>query len=1311
MDTFGRYRLLEPLGKGGMAEVFKAKSYGVEGFEKVLVIKRILPHLATNQAFVDMFVHEAKLAVRLSHANIVQVFDLGKVDPHDGEKAGPEYYIAMEYVAGLDLATLLGRARRRAVVLPVGLCLYVASEMAKGLDHAHRRRDEQMRPLGIVHRDVSPQNVLLSWEGEVKVTDFGIAKARDIMEDRADESKLGQLKGKYAYMSPEQARGKSVDARSDIFSLGTVLYELLAGVNPFGAPTPFETLRRVQAGEYPPVELLRTDVAQELAQLVRKALARNPEDRFESAGRLCEELLAYMYSSATRFGANDLAEFLSAFREADLGQLNAADVLEEPGPGSGVHESTPVEVPSSQLEARPDTGTPRGGPLSSLSIPPGERREVTALVLAFSGKLTSVPSYMRAQAKDTLARYGARLVDEEPSQMVSLFGLGESDGRDTETAVRCALVLLRRLDAGELRPSAGVHAGRVLLHASGEPSRDARLGSLVSEAQELARATAGRCAVSSAAVRHVRSLFELEPLPDQVRASLPSGGMLVGDLRTSDDAMGRFVGRKAQLRRMGEVLAAATRKHLRLVTVRGEQGIGKTRFLYEVERRLRKGDYHVGLYVASCPPRGKEVPLAGLSAMLQVLCGIREGDPPERVRVVEPRLRALGLPDEERHAVLGLLGAAHTGQAGPSVPPLRAAFARMAQSLCEDRLHALAWDNAHALDVETLDVISSAALRLSGIRGVFLLSTRSSAEHVLSGHASHEYVDIGELDEDEAAALVATRAGLRDAPHELVAFCRERAGGHPLFIEELVKDLLETHALVTKGGKVQTLRLSGEVAVPRPLRALLASRVARLEADRRAALSAAAVMGDPVDHALLAAMLAASLQQLDRIVADLEARALVRRSGPGECTFASPMLREAVLESLTPEARRDLHAAAAAAYESVLGARVEQKAGRVAVHLYEAGDRDRAASFFARSGARRLRSGQLEACVQELLRALDLADMSHRSAAELCLWLKELHTAMRSVRAAPALNDIVGRATARIDAVGELDQRVLGRIAVAAMMGAVHSFEEADRYTQQARELAGDNPALRRTVVLTAGELSVRRGEFGAALEAYGSIANTGELEREDAYRLEIGCAQSLGAAGDRERALRHLDRATELASSDDVGAAVEREKIRALILYFTRDFHASAAASERSVDLARAAGLSYEVALNLHNMGDALIWLGNFARAHVAFRQSMATCEEFGYARLLMHDRMYLTFLEADKGRDDAVETLRELIAHALVKGYTWDALNGRYLLGTLAFRQGDVELARTELERVRDLAAETHNQLLGQSASEMLAQLGATG
>src|SRR5579883_1189821 len=415
-----------------MAEVFKAKSYGVEGFEKILVIKRILPELARRPDFVDMFVHEAKLAVRLSHANIVQVFDLGRTPTSDAP-GGPQtdaYYIAMEYVHGLDLATVLARCRRQQQALPFQLGVYVASEVAKGLDHAHRRRDEQMRPLGIVHRDVSPQNVLLSYEGEVKVTDFGIAKARDAVDkSKPEDTHAKKLQGKFGYMSPEQARGENVDARSDLFSLGTILYECVTGVNPFSAPTTFETLRRVQACEYPPVELLRPDAPPELVAILRTAMARDPAARYADAGRMYEALLAFLYSHGARFGGHDLADFLSRFREqSEAGGETAslAQPLLDTEERNAAMERTPVEVPSSRMASSVRMTTGVRYVAIDRAVEMGERREVTALVLELPRQ--TAPEIVDKAAK-LVERWGGRLMRREAWHIAALFGLGDPDGR------------------------------------------------------------------------------------------------------------------------------------------------------------------------------------------------------------------------------------------------------------------------------------------------------------------------------------------------------------------------------------------------------------------------------------------------------------------------------------------------------------------------------------------------------------------------------------------------------------------------------------------------------------------------------------------------------------------------------------------------------------------------------------------------------------------------------------------------------------------------------------------------------------------
>ena len=214
---FGKYFLLERVNVGGMAEVFRAKTTGVEGFERLVAVKRILPDIAEDEEFVTMFKDEAKIAVQLTHANIAQIFDLGRADG--------SFYIALEYIHGKDLRAIMNRVRQRADQLPVAFACYVIMKVCEGLDYAHSKHDGAGQFLNLVHRDVSPQNLLVSYEGEVKIIDFGIAKAAG----KAGKTQAGILKGKFGYMSPEQILGLEIDRRSDVFGVGICLYELLTG--------------------------------------------------------------------------------------------------------------------------------------------------------------------------------------------------------------------------------------------------------------------------------------------------------------------------------------------------------------------------------------------------------------------------------------------------------------------------------------------------------------------------------------------------------------------------------------------------------------------------------------------------------------------------------------------------------------------------------------------------------------------------------------------------------------------------------------------------------------------------------------------------------------------------------------------------------------------------------------------------------------------------------------------------------------------------------------------------------------------------
>jgi serine/threonine protein kinase len=291
---FGPYRLVRQIAVGGMAEIHLAKTKGIAGFEKYVALKMIHPNFAEDEQFIQMLVDEAKIAVQLTHGNIAQTFDLGRV--------GETYYITMEYVDGADLYKILRRASEQDIEMPLDVCAFIAKEYTSALDHAHRKKDHTGKPLGIVHRDVSPQNVLVSYAGEVKLVDFGIAKATM----KARQTAVGVIKGKYYYMSPEQAWGDSIDYRSDIFSAGIVLYEMITGQMLYLEEDLHKLLDMARKAEIAPPSKLRKGVPPQLERIVMHALQKVPGERYQNAGDFATDLERFLHSYSPVFTASKI---------------------------------------------------------------------------------------------------------------------------------------------------------------------------------------------------------------------------------------------------------------------------------------------------------------------------------------------------------------------------------------------------------------------------------------------------------------------------------------------------------------------------------------------------------------------------------------------------------------------------------------------------------------------------------------------------------------------------------------------------------------------------------------------------------------------------------------------------------------------------------------------------------------------------------------------------------------------------------------------------------------------------------------------
>jgi serine/threonine-protein kinase len=319
---FGKYTLIDRIAVGGMAEIFLARQAGLEGFEKNIVIKRIRPHLSKEPNFVRMFLNEAKLAAQLNHPNIVQIYDLGKI--------GESHFIAMEYIFGRDMRRIIPKADALGIPFPMVYALKIASSVCEGLYFAHQKADLYGQPLDIVHRDVTPENIFVSFDGTVKILDFGIAKAANQLE----QTRAGEIKGKLSYMSPEQCVGKQLDNRSDLFSLGTVLYEWLTGFRLFTGDSEVAVLKSITEGKIYAPSYFKADIPDAVESILMKALEKDRERRYQTAWEMQFDidrfLTHYEFTPSNIHLSNFLKQLFFDELEEENGRLAAYRAVATP---------------------------------------------------------------------------------------------------------------------------------------------------------------------------------------------------------------------------------------------------------------------------------------------------------------------------------------------------------------------------------------------------------------------------------------------------------------------------------------------------------------------------------------------------------------------------------------------------------------------------------------------------------------------------------------------------------------------------------------------------------------------------------------------------------------------------------------------------------------------------------------------------------------------------------------------------------------------------------------------------------------------
>ncbi len=1317
MESIGRYEILQKIGAGGMAEVYLAKTTGAEGIEKRLVVKRVSPSLAQNKKFLTMFVDEAKVAMRLNHPNIVQVYAF--------ERVGVDHILTMEHVDGLDLARLLTVLKKSAGRLPVAAAAYVAQESAKGLDYAHARRDDAGLPLEIVHRDVSPQNVLLSREGAVKVTDFGVAKARLSTDD------AGVIKGKLSYMSPEQATGGSVDRRSDVWSLGVVLWEMICGRSLFTTRGP-DDMEQVRTAPVPSPRDHVPDLPDALEQIVVRALARVPADRFSTAREMASALGRFLHELPEPFDAASLERIVArALGPDEQGPRPASPALPSRlDPAREIRERRSILAVSLNLRGWEDLRRTRGGP------------EHARAALASLARILGDIAY----------KNDAVLTPGDGAGFRVLLGLRHATVQDSLRAVRLALDAREALEGlsrdlpAPLAVGIGIARGEALvaLGPKGELRRWEVAGNLLEIGAALASAARdGAILAGGGAYRMARRDFhfvEAGSVPTGADVSVRTyrlAGMKSPEERLRDLAQaagvgGGLVGRALELHAIGEVIRDTLEKNRSGCTViLGETGIGKSALLAAALRSLPEGARVVR---AECSFATEDHPFEGAAELVRDACDL-PADPAAARERLERRVRMLfdDVGEDDRAAIaavfesiLGLRADAPPDRSGEDQEDADAdAAERQRARLVAIRglLERLARRGPLVVVIENIHWADGPSLRLfrdlshrrypAPIIGIVVGQPSPRLASLVEGLPR---IHVGPLEDEDARRLVERRLGPIGSLGDLVDDVLETGAGNPLFLQEIVESLVE-RGVVEPGSADQPARLRAgsraAVSLPTTLEGVLASRLDELTPGARRVLRWAAVAGHSVPEAVLAGLVGPE-GALDR--AELFDRGLLAQSGDS-IRFASSAVRQVAYRALDPEDRRRMHRAVGERLLSHPGRRV--RPARIARHLELGGDRAGAARHYldAAEAARALYSNR------EAMRLYEKA---------LALLPEDAAEAFSAHEHAEQVLRGAGRVVAREKAVV-----AMRRIADASRDPA----KIALAWNRLARlHVDRGNVAAARRALSSAFASARTAKDKGAAVEALRLLASVHREEGRYAEGLRC-CDHALAILGAGRRdlvqrgtvliqkgvLLRQTGRIAE--SLDAYAEAVvlyQRLSIKRLEAHALSNMSVAAAAHgdvddavlllRRAMAIDRETGDRFHLGNKMRNLGEALLDAGDRKMGRSLVEKSIDLHER-------LHNRLGLaealvTLAEADV-EDGALDAAEERLARAEVlygeagaEAPVYDEARLRTVAARAAFARGRLDQVVLHARRAMSLAETSGIAPLDAPARALLAEaLAASG
>lgn len=1270
--TFGPYQLLERIAVGGMAEVYLARSFGVEGFEKKLVIKKIIPDLAANPRFVSMFVHEAKLSVALNHPNVVQVFDL--------DKAGDDLYMAMEYIHGRDLTQVLRELRRTGQRMPMGLAARIAANVARGLAYAHARTAPDGRPLHIVHRDVSPHNIMIGFEGDVKLVDFGIAR----LVGETDSSATGRPGGgKFAYMSPEQAAGQPLDHRSDVFSLGVVLFEMLAGRRLFADGDPDEKLRAVVECIVPDVRIFNAEVPDGLVKVLERCLVRHPDGRYADAGAMEEDLRAWLFESGSR---QDLGPWVRAlFADSLQGDPGAADLERLAEDLHAMHTGVDPEPEPSHSNSDHSTHS-QSDERSARSLPlgRGERKHVVVLVAEVNG-LTEVSA--RAETEEIgrlhyrMLRMVRRLIDRmggvaerfDDDTLFVFFGLPAAHGDDVDRALSCAsefhkLAQRLRRRGIAIEFSIGVHIGELnVSRRVGKHFRFTARGDTLKTCVRLAYAADPGSTLASdrvAALAGDRFAFDRGPEMRRKGTRGTRSSFVLGGLRRRGPRgpSGRWIRRADELEILRDAIASLREGRGERIAVRGGPGTGKTRFLRELrDLAQRRG---IPIFHGRALPFGADRPLAAYRDLVNDILGIEGDTPPKEIRERLQRLAELYLDPNDIGIIATLYAMEFGERREPGREAIDRAMVKLIRGLASDRPTIVLIEDVQYMDPFELGLMEQ-LVRASEGEPVLLIASWRGEVAPLAGRMRE--IHLGALKPDHIAALAADLLGAESVGPDLTRLVQRTAEGNPLYLEEILKALQQNGRIWYEGATARLRDPQVDPGLPPTLQGLIAARVDALDPVSKGALQVAAVIGMSFSPALLGEAVGADEPMA--LLGELVRSGLVQpesRNPETAYAFASVLVWECVNRGILGVQRREYHKLVAGAMERLYRERMDPVIESFATHCHAGGRLVDAVNAIRAAGELLERQQYLERALDARLRGIAWLDEVPRAERDPVLeaWLHVeagevavllgLPVGERMLQIALDIASETGptRCEARsLLALGQL-YRAQGRMLLSRA-----NLENAASLARRIKD-----PELHVRVLESLGALAldeVRLDEARSCFDEGLRVAGNDDLL---AARMLLGLANHELQHDHNEEARRILHEALPRAERGGDRILLGRIANNLGIAVFNEGhFHEAITEFRRALEVRRGLGYRHGEVINLHNIGDAMLRLGDIARAYASFEQSHDLARSCGWDRAVVMNEVYLLYLRGLRGEEVSAELSRASAA-CLKLGDKETALIGRW-------------------------------------------------